>query len=329
MEREQLSWRDLLGQIINDTKERQRIARVARVRPITLWRWARGISKPTEESLCRLLRALPPDSSQDLLTILQKDFPALFLSVASDSQIPQEIPSAFYDRVLNARTLTPPSLYTQTLSDLILRQTIEHLDPEHRGMAVSLVRCMAPFRDGKIHSLREVCGVGTPPWSADLGRQTVFLGAESLCGRAVMRCHLVVIHNRQDPCGLYPAHWVIHEQSAVACPLLHQARIVGCLLVSCAHPYQLTEVHLAVVQRYANLLTLAFSPTEFFDLRDMELCLMPPYTAQAPYLEHFGQRVTRKLTQTVATARSITLREAHEQVWQEIEADLLENQTEI
>lgn len=316
-------WQDLLGQRIKDPKERKRIADIVRVQQITLSRWASGTSKPREEHLRRLLQALPPDHSRTLLAALQKDGLALSLTIERVAEIPGEIPSAFYEQVLNACATTPSPLYTQTMYDLILQQAIEHLDPDRRGMSVSLLRCVAPLKGCKVNSLREVCGFGTPPWNRDLRQHTIFLGAESLCGVAVMQSRLVTVHDRQAPHDLIPAHWVTYEQCAAAYPLLHQARTAGCLLVSGAHPRQLTETHLNVMQSYANLLALAFSPTEFFDLQDVELLPMPPYDVQTAYFEHFQQRVTQKLTQAAATSHSITLYEAQEQVWQEIEAELL------
>ena len=320
----QLRWQALLGQFIKDTKERKRIAGMVRVQPITLSRWVNGTSQPREEHLHRLLHALPLDSARALLAILQKDFPALTLTVESIAEIPREIPAIFYDRVLNACAVTPPSLYVQTMYDLILQQAIEHLDPDHRGMAVNLLRCVTPPKGDKVHSLREVYGIGTPPWNRDLRQHTIFLGAESLCGEAVIHSRLVVVHDRQASHELIPAHWVDYEQCAAAYPLRYQARIAGCLLVSCAHAHQLTETHLAAIQRYANLLALAFSPADFFDLQDIELLPMPPYVVQVPYFEHFQQRVSQKLMQAAVTGHSITLQEAQEQVWQEIEAELLE-----
>ena len=323
-EQEQPSWRDFLGQLIKDAKERQRIAKLVRVQPITLSRWASGTSKPREEHLSRLLQVLPSETSRDLLVALQKDFPMLVQASKCPSGIPREIPSAFYDRVLNACATTSPSLYVQTMYDLILQQVVEHLDPDRRGMAVNVVRCVAPFKGGKVRSLREVGGIGTPPWQRDLRQHTHFLGAESLCGAAVMHRRLIVVHNRQVPHELFPVHWASHEQCAAAYPLLHQARVAGCLLVAGAHPYQLTETHLAVLQGYANLLALAFSPTDFFDLQDVELLLMPEYAVQAPYFEQFQQRVAQKLMQAATSSYSKTLHEVQEQVWQEIEAELLE-----
>jgi GAF domain-containing protein len=139
------------------------------------------------------------------------------------------------------------------------QQAIEHLDPNRRGMAISLVRCVAPLKGGKVRSLREVGGIGTPPWERDLRQHTIFLGAESLCGLAVTRSRLAVVHDRQANHELIPAHWVTHEQSAAAYPLLHQSRVIECLLLSGAHPHQITATHTNVMQAYANLLALAFS----------------------------------------------------------------------
>jgi hypothetical protein len=215
-------------------------------------------------------------------------------------------------------------LCSQTMYDLILQQAIEHLDPNRRGMAISLVRCVPPLKGGKVRSLREVGGIGTPPWERDLRQHTIFLGAESLCGLAVTRSRPAVVQDRQTNHELIPAHWVTHEQSAAAYPLLHQAQVIGCLLISGAHPHQLTENHLTVMQAYAHLLALAFPPTDFFDLQDVELLPMPSYEVQAPYFEQFQQRVTQKLTQAALTAHPITLQVAQEQVWQDIEAELLE-----
>lgn len=42
--------------------------------------------------------------------------------------------------------------------------------------------------EGKVRSLRESMGVGTPPWPGDLEHQAMFLGAESLAGYVVTNC---------------------------------------------------------------------------------------------------------------------------------------------
>src|SRR5207245_2891093 len=57
--------------------------------------------------------------------------------------------------------------------------------PHQLGMAITLVQCMPPGKDGKIHSLRERMGRGTPPWIADLENLSIFLAMESLAGFVV------------------------------------------------------------------------------------------------------------------------------------------------
>ena len=53
------TWRELLGSIIRDPQERQRIASDLGVRTITLMRWANGESNPRLQTLHQLLGVLP------------------------------------------------------------------------------------------------------------------------------------------------------------------------------------------------------------------------------------------------------------------------------
>jgi hypothetical protein len=49
------SWRELLGKIIADSHERQRIANMLGVNPITLTCWVNNESKPRPQNLRQLL----------------------------------------------------------------------------------------------------------------------------------------------------------------------------------------------------------------------------------------------------------------------------------
>jgi len=60
------SWRELLGKIIADSQERQRIANKLGVNPITLTRWVSNKSKPRPQNLRQLLDALPEYHSRML-----------------------------------------------------------------------------------------------------------------------------------------------------------------------------------------------------------------------------------------------------------------------
>ena len=76
----------------------------------------------------------------------------------------QEIPSAFYERVLQAYTSNPPLLRSSSIRITIIQQMLGHLDPISAGLAVSVSVCMPPTADGVVRSLREDMGRGTSPW---------------------------------------------------------------------------------------------------------------------------------------------------------------------
>ncbi len=81
-ERNKHKWQDLLGELISDPYERERIAEAAGVRSITLYRWTRGESYPRQASLQRLIAALPPKQRQALLLSLREE--GIFASLTQD-----------------------------------------------------------------------------------------------------------------------------------------------------------------------------------------------------------------------------------------------------
>src|SRR6266487_6389048 len=71
------TWRDLLGKIVNDPYERQRIADIVGVNPITLTRWANGKSKPRQENLRPLLEVVSQYSSE-IARLIALEYPQFF-----------------------------------------------------------------------------------------------------------------------------------------------------------------------------------------------------------------------------------------------------------
>src|SRR5258708_7482056 len=137
-QKDSFSWQDLLRQLIEDIHERQRLAGAARVKPITLQRWASGASKPRYENMRTLLRNLPADSYPAFVRLISADFPGLLQEDPTLEQIHQDLPSEFYTRVLYALALTPQSICRQTVQDLILQQTLKHPVPDCQGMSICL-----------------------------------------------------------------------------------------------------------------------------------------------------------------------------------------------
>jgi transcriptional regulator with XRE-family HTH domain len=322
------TWRELLTFILNDPRERQRLADELGIRTITLNRWLSGETAPRPQNMRHLLNALPQyrDQLLDLLR-LEKGFEDLTTTIDDDSA--KEIPSAFYIRVFNARASTIESLRFWTIGSLILQQALGQLDPDRLGMAIIVVRCMPPpARSRKVRSLRESIGVGTPPWFGDLEQQALFLGAESLAGYAVSLCRPAANQDIASDSTFVPTSPGEHEKSAVAYPILYAGHVAGCLLVSSTQVnYFLSQTRAALIQSYADLLALAFEPEDFYDPQDIELHVMPPHPIQRQRFANFRQRVANTMIQAVQKQHPINNLQAEQIVWQELEEELLQLST--
>ncbi len=317
-----LDWRELLGDIINNVAERDRIANEIGVHPVTLTRWVSGDSSPRSHNLRQLLRALPKPQRMQLLASLE----TVACDVA-DFEIDtsaQEIPYKFMTEVLETRTSIPDLLRYWSISRLILEQALKQLDPERVGLAITIVRCM-PLRDGKVRSLRESLGMGTSPWAGDLEEKALLLGAESLAGHVTVSCRMEQIGDLHTNRTFLPAYQTEHEVSAVACPIMYACRVAGCLLLSSTQTdYFASEARLSLIRAYANLLALAFNPEDFYEPEQLALHIMPPLPIQLTYFTGFRQRVLQVVQRAIKAGTRISTPEAEHVAWLEIEEALLQ-----
>ncbi len=316
------SWRELLGSIVGDPQERLTIAQELGVSPVTLSRWVNKESDPRPQNLRHLVTTLPAYREM-LIELISEEFPDFSATIEDDSS--KEIPSTFYSRIFHARASTNDTLRFWSISHLILQQALGQLDPNRLGMSIIIVRCMYPHEDGKIHSLRESTGLGTPPWNGDLEQKSMFLGAESLAGFVVTSCRSAVIQNIDEDKTLLPAHHVEHEKSAAAYPIMFAGRVAGCLLVSSTYAnHFLSQSRLTLIKNYADLVSLAFEAEEFYDPRQIELRIVPLHSVQKTYFSNFRQRVAFEMIQASQQGHSINNIEAEKLVWQQLEKELLD-----
>lgn len=317
------TWQELLGQLIKNSQEKQRLAREASVKPITLRRWVSGESQPREENIRRLARALSPDLSALFLSLIEKSFPTFVRENLEHGRLVPEIPSEMYAQVLQLYAKTPRALARQKLYELIFERAIDHLDPDKLGMSITLICCVPPLPGKKIRSLRQVTGIGTPPWERNQERKTLFLGAESVAGDAVTTYHMASADSR-DSISFSPVRWTDFENSAIAAPILRQAQIAGALLASSIQPHYFTQAHKSLLELYAHLVALMFSPAEFYDQSEINLGRMPDLSLQEPYLADFERRVALKFAEARVSNSNITIQLAHQRVWQDIAEALLQ-----
>jgi transcriptional regulator with XRE-family HTH domain len=312
------SWRELLDIIVSNPAERTRIATEIGIRPITLTRWANGETKPRADKLRLLLQALPKDYHDQFQKLLEQEFPGLFYEEIDDKA--DELPYTFVREVLETRANSPDLLQFWAISRQILQHALKKLDPLSLGLAITVAQCMPPSQDGKIRSLRERTGVGTPPWPINLDEQGMFLGAESLAGYATKSFHYAKIDDLRVEKSLLPAYQAEHEVSAVAYPLMYAQRVVGCLLISSTQPeYFNSPARLALIQGYAHLMSLAFEPEEFYPAEQIEFFLMPAFSIQRTHFQGFRQRVVEIMKTSTTAAHPLTSIQAEQLAWQQIE----------
>jgi len=321
---EATTWRELLGSIIQDPQERRRLANELGVNPVTLTRWVNSESSPRSQSIQRLLNALP-EHRKALHDHLLDEFGGLITepddTLTEDSL--SKIPSEFYIRVLRTRATIPQVLRFSSLCDLILQQALEQLDPNRKGIAATVVRCMPPAADKIIHSLRESVGRGTPPWESNLDQQAILLGAESLAGNAVSFGRIVVNQNLSEEHSLSPGYHGQGEESAAAAPILLEGKVAGCLLVSSSETDYFDQSRQILIESYADLIALAFESAEFYDTRHIELGLVPFQDVQKLYLASFRQRLSETMILAAKNKQPLTIYQAEQIVWQQFEAEML------
>lgn len=321
---EEKSWREYLSTIITNAKEKQRIADELGIQPITLSRWISGESEPRAHNLRQLLTILPNHRDQ-LVELLKKEKGFEEFSHAAHEDTRNEISSEFYSKIFVALASSTHNLRFWSICSLVLQQALSQLDTERLGMAVWVVRCMPPSGpDRKVRSLRETIGLGTPPWSGHLEQRAMFLGAESLAGNVVTLCRPSVIENLDEEHNLMPASRVDDEKSAAIYPILYIGRIAGVLMVSSTqYNYFLPQSRATLLQRYADLIALAFEPEDFYATEDISLGVMPPHEEQKPAFANFRQRVADIMIDAAGRSERLNNVQADLLVWRQLEEELL------
>lgn len=317
------SWRELLRVIIGASKERERLANEVGVTPVTISRWAYGNFEPRMSSLQRLIHAVPGEYREEFHALVVRAYP--HLANPASYYEPPELPGEFWRRVVETRCTTAERQLYRTILQQILEHGVRLLDPERVGITITVVRCMPPDADGEVHSLREFVGIGTPPWGSDFSARALFLGAESLAGYVVSSFHYENIDDLRVTRTFVPAIRTENEVSSIAWPIFMAGRIAGCLLLSSALPgYFNSDARRLLIADYARLLSLAFTPDQFYPYEAINLRRMPPPEVQKQIFGHFQNRVTALMVERLRAGERIERELAEALMWKQIESDLIE-----
>jgi transcriptional regulator with XRE-family HTH domain len=320
------AWRVLLGQLIHDPQERNRIANELGINPATLVRWAHNETNPRPQNLNQLLKAVPSSNRQKLQESIVEEFPE-FTSIINNEFTEDtsfEIPSGTYSSVLHTYITAPKRQRFWLVSNLILQEALRQLDPNLLGMTVSVAQCVKPQEGKKVRSLREHVGRGTHSWKATMKHEVAYLGIESLAGYAFSNAHLLTIQDRSESLTFYPARWLDWEKSSAVCPIMREGRFAGCLIVSSTQPGYFLSYREALIQNYAELMVLAFEPEEFYEPDDIQLAIMPGFDIQEQYFHTIRQRISKAMEEGSMRKPPVTITEAEQLVWQQFEEEFVQ-----
>ena len=318
------TWRDLLSNLIKERRERERIAKTTGVDALTLASWATHATTPTLYQLHKLLQAIP--RHQMLLhTLIVEEFEEFDTDQIPASASPISI--TFPARVLEILANAPEEARFWSICTAVLHEAVHQLAPAGPGISLSVVQCMPPSSpQGYVHCLREYIALGTSPWLDQVEMRTRFLGDESLAGITVSSAlpHIIKdVNQEQRP----PTYLPEYAMSAAAFPIIHSNRIAGCFLAASTRTsYFSSSTHQHLMQNYAALLALAFSPANFYEREQIALQIMPSLQVQQPYLSTFQQRVLATLQTAFSVNRSLSYLEAQQYVYDQIAQELLQIQ---
>jgi GAF domain-containing protein len=316
------SWRDVLQRSIKGTDERQRLAIALGLSSTTLIRWANGESTPHYPQLIRLVQVFHPQMREEFIETLQHDYPSISSSLMEDTI--GSIPPEFFAELLSLRAITPDSQRFWRISELILSQVLRQVDPNNLGMSITVAQCMPPVEEHnfKIYSLKEVAGKSSFPGASDFEHMALFLGAESLGGYVTETSRPSSIENLENE-KLMPSHRFELEASAAAHPIMFGGRVAGCLSASSTRIAYFSQERMALLATFSDLVALAFEKHNFYAPEKIELKVMPNPEIQRPIIASFQQRVAQAHIKAAQQHQRITIQEAQQQVWRDIEDEFI------
>ena len=299
-------------------RDRAEIARLAHTLDIsenTIYRWMNGSSEPRVVHLKHLLEVLP-DHYSNLTYAISRTFPGVLEALTTDLR---EVQKDIYKRVLELFTTTNDGEQRRwQITRAIFEYILLHLDSERRGMAVTYAKLM-PARSDGVHSLIETDMRGNYPWPFEL-ENPAYLGSTTLAGTAAMLERLQTWDNLSETERLQ-VKVDEFERSACACPVTRGSRIAGVLIVSSTQPgFFADPVAYQAVLEYAQLLSLAFRESDFYQFSLLNLVPMPSLKWQRTEV---GSSYVNRIM-VCARKRDISRQEAEQQVRVDMETEFEE-----
>jgi GAF domain-containing protein len=316
------TWRELLKKVIDDPREKERLARSLDVNALTLTRWVNRQSTPRPDNLGKLLNALRPQHSALFRELLAAEFRDTTEKLLSSETEPLTISSSFYAQILGELADTDRSQHTWSLCQTILQHALAQFDPYHQGLILAIMNCTPPAQDNTVRSLYTPMSLATSPWTAT-PLQFMFFGMESLAGYVVSSCRASTIEDCQEEQGRRLFRPIENANSLAAYPIKQFSRVAGCLWSASTQAGYFTPERLMLLKHYADLLALAFTFDTFYEPERLVLGIMPPDAVQYPSSSTFRQRLVQVARAAVDRAEPLSNSQAEQIALQSLEKEYL------
>lgn len=319
---EPFAWRQILSIAADDPTERRRIAHELDVSAVTVGRWINRTTQPRMEKL-RMLPEVLPQYREGLSASLQREYPHIFSAIPAVST-ELEVPADFYARLISNYTTSIPLQRKPMIHKEILQQLLKQLDSGSQNLSIFISQFVPPQPGCKIHSLRLITGQGNTPIAATFEHQTLFFGTESQVGVAATKARPLVIQNQEMKDRTFPMRPSFGSGSTAAIPIVQHNCSAGCLYFSSLQADYFSPERLSLIQHYANLLSISFEQEEYYEIGSIELRVLPPIAIQRPILETLQRRINERLIQAMQEERQLNRMQAEQEIFQEIEGELLQ-----
>ncbi|GHP00893.1 hypothetical protein KSF_109400 [Reticulibacter mediterranei] len=333
-------WKVILREVFEKKpSERQRIATEVNTSIRSLYRWtlpkSQGGSDPANPASIRALAtAVPPEYQKAMKRELQSAFPHAFTPVEL-LNLDKTVPDDFIWRIYKTKTDSASTTRRWSVSSLVLKQIIEHLDPDRLGMAAIVGRCLRHPDSSKVEWLfLQAEGQGSHHWINSQLLHHVFAGRESWVGLSIVRGHPLILQsvNLSSPLDPEPMQTTRYFcdadkiKSMAAFPLIRSRCCAGGLLVVSAQEYFFSPTRQQLLEKYVLLLADAFVEQDFFPFDAMQLQIAPAPEQQRVVLKPFQEQVAHFLQTGMTVGVMIPYSQAEETVLSHIQKLLLPEQ---
>ena len=233
-----------------------------------------------------------------------------------------ELPLIVYRQVFDMLAVSAFNDAFHTISPMVLQEVLTYLDPDRRGVVLSILRCTPPVGANSIRSLYSQITQGTPPWIGEVVQHMLFFGVESLASRTVQTGQVNLVMDIDAADTRHPFVAPKGARSLACHPIRRFGRWAGVFAVASA--FSLSSHHSQLLQEAALLIGLTIPHQELYSIERISFCMMPPPQVQFAVLSTYRSQLLKAVKLGRQSGQSLNIDQAKHIVLQKLEEELLD-----